>query len=70
MRLEPRQYYEIAAASPEISMKIGALARERLGGLQGIVAEAPKPRVTMIAPRWDCGVQRVAQLSLAQSDQL
>ena len=53
MRVEPRQYYEIAAASPEISMKIGALARERLGGLQGIAAEAPKPRVTMVAPRWD-----------------
>jgi len=34
-------------------MKIGALARERLGGLQGIAAEAPKPRVTMVAPRWD-----------------
>src|SRR5689334_13906327 len=26
MRIEPRQYYEIAAASPDISMKIGALA--------------------------------------------
>ena len=53
MRVEPRQYYEIAAVSPEISMKIGALARERLGGLQGIAAEPPKPRVTMVGPRWD-----------------
>jgi len=53
MRVEPRQYYEIAAASPELSVKIGALARERLGGLQGIAAEAPKPRVTMVAHRWD-----------------
>src|SRR6185295_10701761 len=38
MRVEARQYYAIAAASPEISMKIGALARERIGGLQGIAA--------------------------------
>lgn len=60
MRIEPRQYYVIAAASPEISIKIGALARERLGGLQGIAAQAPKPRVTMVAPRWDevCGKLR------------
>ena len=38
-------------------MKVGALARERIGGLQGIAAEAPKARVTMFGPRWDaaCG---------------
>ena len=53
MRVEPRQYYEIAASAPDVSMKIGALARERLGGLQGIYAEAPKPRVTMVACEWD-----------------
>src|SRR5689334_8033651 len=47
MRVEIRQYYAIAAASPEISVKIGALARERIGGLQGIAAQAPKARVTM-----------------------
>jgi thioredoxin reductase (NADPH) len=57
MRVEARQYYTIAAASPEFSMKMGALARERLGGLQGITAEPPKARVTMIGHRWDadCG---------------
>jgi thioredoxin reductase (NADPH) len=53
MRVEVRQYYAIAAASPEISVKIGALARERIGGLQGIAAEAPKARITMFGPRWD-----------------
>ena len=53
LRMEPKQYYEIAAAAPEISLKIGALARERLGGLQGIAAEAPKPRVVMVGNRWD-----------------
>ena len=30
---------------PEIAAKIGALARERIGGLQGIAAEPPKARV-------------------------
>ena len=33
MRVEPQQYYAIAAASPEISLKVSALARERIGGL-------------------------------------
>src|SRR5258708_30709570 len=43
----------MGAAAPEISMKIGALARERLGGLQGIAAEPPKARLTMLGHRWD-----------------
>ena len=57
MRMEAQQYYALAAASPEIAMKVSALARERIGGLQGLTAEPPKPRVTMIAERWDavCG---------------
>jgi thioredoxin reductase (NADPH) len=57
MRVEARQYYAIAAASLELSTKIGALARERMGGLQGIAAEPPKARVTMVGHRWDsaCG---------------
>jgi thioredoxin reductase (NADPH) len=53
MRVDPRQYYAVAAASPEVSVKVGTLARERIGGLQGIAAEAPKPRVTMVGHRWD-----------------
>ncbi len=53
MRLEARQYFAIAAASPEISLKVGALARERIGGMQGISAEPPKPRATILGHRWD-----------------
>jgi thioredoxin reductase (NADPH) len=58
--VEIREYYAIAAASPEISLKVGALARERIGGMQGIEAEAPKPRVTIVGHRWDnaCGKLR------------
>jgi thioredoxin reductase (NADPH) len=60
MRVEARQYFAIAAASPEISLKVAALARERIGGMQGISAETPKARVTMVGHRWDnaCGELR------------
>jgi thioredoxin reductase (NADPH) len=60
MRVEIREYYAIAAASPEISLKVAALARERIGGMQGIEAEMPKPRVTLVGHRWDeaCGKLR------------
>jgi thioredoxin reductase (NADPH) len=61
MRVELREYYAIAAASPEIAMRVSALARERIGGMQGIEAETPKPRVTMVGHRWDeaCGRLRL-----------
>ena len=59
-RVDAREYYAIAAASPEIAVKVGTLARERIGGLQSIAAEAPKSRVTMVGNRWDpvCGALR------------
>lgn len=53
MRVNIRQYYAIAAASPEVSTNVGALARERMGGLQSIAAEPSKPRVTIVGQRWD-----------------
>jgi thioredoxin reductase (NADPH) len=53
MRVEAQQYYSIAATSPDVALKVSALARERIGGLQGITAEPPKPRVTMFGNRWD-----------------
>ena len=52
-RVDAREYYAVAAASPEIAVKVGTLARERIGGLQSIAAEAPKSRVTMVGNRWD-----------------
>jgi thioredoxin reductase (NADPH) len=57
MRMDARQYYTIAAASSEFSTQMGALARQRLGGLQDITAEPPKARVTIVGHRWDasCG---------------
>ena len=57
MRIEVQQYYAIAAVSKEVSQKVSALARERMGGLQSIAAEPQKPRVTSGRRRWDtaCG---------------
>jgi thioredoxin reductase (NADPH) len=55
MRVDVQQYYAIAAVSKDISQKIGALARERMGGLQSITAEPQKPRVTLLGHRWDIG---------------
>ena len=51
--VDPKQYYTVAAASPAVSVQIGSLALERIGGLQDIAAEPPKPRVTMVGNRWD-----------------
>src|SRR4028118_2274495 len=60
MRVDPGRYYAVAAALPESAVKVGMLARERIGGLQGIAAEPPTPRVTMVGHRWDpaCGELR------------
>jgi thioredoxin reductase (NADPH) len=52
-RVEPKDYYAIAAAAPSIAAQVGALARERIGGLQNISAEPPKSRVTIVGHRWD-----------------
>lgn len=53
MRLDARHYYAIAAASPDLMKKMGELARERIGGLQGIAAETRRAQVTIVGHRWD-----------------
>ena len=70
MRVEPQHYYAIAAASPEISLKVSALARERIGGLQGITAEPPKPRAIIFGQRWDTALRRPAPIPRTEPDQL
>jgi thioredoxin reductase (NADPH) len=61
MRVDAQRYYVLAAASPEIAFRMGALARERIGGLQGLSAEPPKARVTMIGSRWDTACTALRQ---------
>ncbi len=53
LRLDAQHYYVTAAAAPEFAQKMGALARERIGGLQKLSAEPPQPRVKILAHRWD-----------------
>src|SRR5262249_14728925 len=53
LRLTAQQYYAVAAAAPELAQKMGALARERIGGLQKISEESPKPRVKILGHRWE-----------------
>lgn len=53
LRLDARQYYAAAAAAPDFALRMGALARERIGGLQKISEEPPKARVTILGHRWD-----------------
>ena len=53
MRIEARQYYAAAVKAPELASKMGELARERIGGLQGIAAEARRAQVMIVGSRWD-----------------
>ena len=53
MRIEAHDYHAIAASTPEVGVKLGTLARERIGGLQGIAAEPPPPRAIVVGHRWD-----------------
>ena len=61
MKVELQEYYAVAAVAPEISSKVGALALERIGGVKGIEAELPKPRVTMLGHRWDSACSALRQ---------
>ena len=60
MRVEPQHYFAIAAAAPDVAEKVGALARERIGGLQGIAMQPPQAQITIYGGRWDpaCGELR------------
>src|SRR5215831_8878218 len=53
VRVDARQYYALAATFPDIADSIGALARERIGGLQGLAAEPQQAKVTILGHRWD-----------------
>jgi thioredoxin reductase (NADPH) len=59
MRVEAQDYHAIAASAPEVGVKLGVLARERIGGLQGITADAPRPRAIVVGHRWDASCGRL-----------
>jgi thioredoxin reductase (NADPH) len=51
MRIEAADYHAVAAVVPEVGEQLGALARERIGGLQAIAAEQPPPRAIVVGDR-------------------
>ena len=59
MRVEPHHYFAIASSAPEVAEKVGALARERIGGLQGIALQPPKAQVTVYGDRYDSACSEV-----------
>jgi thioredoxin reductase (NADPH) len=53
IRLDPRQYHGLVGACPAVMDHVAKLARERIGGLQGMAAQAPQAKVIMCGHRWD-----------------
>jgi thioredoxin reductase (NADPH) len=52
-RVSARDYHALVSRVPAVGVKVGALARERIGGLQGITADRPPPRALVLGDRWD-----------------
>jgi thioredoxin reductase (NADPH) len=52
-RIDPRQFHAAAVLSPELARRMGELARERVGGLQSIMANARRSKVVIVGERWD-----------------
>jgi thioredoxin reductase (NADPH) len=53
LRLEPEDYYAIASREPHVALKLGEVARGRIGGLQHIVAEPLPPRAHLVGAQHD-----------------
>ena len=56
LRIEPSDYYALAAQAPEIAQEVGKLASHRMSGLRGLsgIAAAPQPpRAMVLGERWD-----------------
>jgi thioredoxin reductase (NADPH) len=54
LKLEPTDYHAVAAKAPEVAKAVGALAAHRIGGpggLQGIAAKPPAPRLIAVGNR-------------------
>jgi thioredoxin reductase (NADPH) len=56
LRIEPHDYFSVAALAPEVATKVGNLASNRIGGpggLRGLAAAPPPPRAIVLGGRWD-----------------
>ena len=53
IRIEPKDFHTMAAASPEFSATVGAAALDRIEGLHDLAAQPPPPELLIVGPRWD-----------------
>ena len=56
LRIEPRDYFEVAAVAPDVAQGVGKLAATRISGargLQGLAAEPHPPRAVVFGRRAD-----------------
>jgi thioredoxin reductase (NADPH) len=55
MRIDPADYYAIAAFVPEVAAEVGRLASHRMTGATGLqgLAAPPPPRAIVLGSRWD-----------------
>ena len=53
VRIEAHDYYATAAKAPDVAVKLGEIARSRIGGLQHITAEPSPPRATLVGAQYD-----------------
>ena len=62
MRVEARDYHELAAVAPQLTEKLGQLASHRMTGsrgLQALASEAPPPRALVLGHRWDAACSEI-----------
>ena len=53
VRIEPTEFHALAARSPDTLTRVATLARERIGGLQGIATAPTRSRATLVGQRGD-----------------
>jgi thioredoxin reductase (NADPH) len=53
MRVDAHTYNGVVAAAPDVGVEIAALARKRIGGLQGLAADPPPPRAIVVGRNLD-----------------
>lgn len=53
VRVVPRDIHLLAATVPEVSELLGAMARERIEGLQDLAADEPETVASVYGARWD-----------------
>jgi len=53
LRIEAEDYHRTAAVAPDVAVKLGEIARGRIGGLQSIAAEPSPPRAVVVGAQYD-----------------